>query len=455
MSLPSLFQLANKAAVDVYDQELRSQGTINPATLLPSMLLVGSDRGRSFRAWARPELQLALAKIWIRSLGYATGRADIAQQYVASLPVCWRSVKRIATKTDDQTTLQFVKDAKPALKNLRLARLLKLAGPILEQRIRQKLGPFLTILAVGRIAEDLQQAGKILELKEGAPVPTVLEQQIKVRLKSVEKELVNELVNEKKVGLCNSPAKQRKMLDSAFALELVKALENPDHKLGLLECLIEAGANPDLLLDMQCGLMHIPMTPIQRAIEVHHLGLTMLLTSYGANIDDPEIIGTTPLAQAVSSDENLEISRRLLHWGADPKEQKTLFMATCIATAAATGALRTAELIIEHGDDVNEKCGDLEKTPLMIAAESGNRAMVELLLTANADQLLRNAHGHTAADIAEDSGYTAIAHYLRDAASADLSFVPQGQLNILPYPSWLQALDAIVSSLDRLWLVDS
>jgi hypothetical protein len=59
-----------------------------------------------------------------------------------------------------------------------------------------------------------------------------------------------------------------------------------------------------------------------------------------------------------------------------------------------------ARLLLAHKADVNIRASD-GGTPLHWAAERGNRAMVELLLTSGADVSAKNNKGQTPLDVVE------------------------------------------------------
>lgn len=62
--------------------------------------------------------------------------------------------------------------------------------------------------------------------------------------------------------------------------------------------------------------------------------------------------------------------------------------------------------------DVDRPC-DAGETPLMVAARRDHMGVVEHLLQAEADLLLRDRYGQTALDLASGNGHAAIAERLR------------------------------------------
>jgi hypothetical protein len=79
--------------------------------------------------------------------------------------------------------------------------------------------------------------------------------------------------------------------------------------------------------------------------------------------------------------------------------------------AASTGKVATAKMLIAHEAIVNAPSPN-GTTPLMMAAFSGSRDMVQLLLDAGADPTTRNLDGKSAADWARDKGFADLAGQL-------------------------------------------
>lgn len=83
--------------------------------------------------------------------------------------------------------------------------------------------------------------------------------------------------------------------------------------------------------------------------------------------------------------------------------------------AASKGHLSTAQLLLKHGALVNAPAPD-GSTALMMAARSGSRPMVDLLLQRGADPTVRSLNQLTAADWAEANQNTRLASQLRELA---------------------------------------
>lgn len=70
---------------------------------------------------------------------------------------------------------------------------------------------------------------------------------------------------------------------------------------------------------------------------------------------------------------------------------------TCLHIAALRGDLRSVQLLLEAGLDVND-LGDMGNTPLHYARKRGHEEVVQLLLRQGANPNIRNEFGEKAAD---------------------------------------------------------
>jgi uncharacterized protein len=83
-----------------------------------------------------------------------------------------------------------------------------------------------------------------------------------------------------------------------------------------------------------------------------------------------------------------------------------------LAQAAFADQLRVATFLLDNKADVNLGPSLGEKTPLMVAAQHGHKAMAELLLARGADVNVQSREGFTALDEAALRGYTAVVEVL-------------------------------------------
>jgi ankyrin repeat protein len=95
---------------------------------------------------------------------------------------------------------------------------------------------------------------------------------------------------------------------------------------------------------------------------------------------------------------------------------------TALHFAAAGGHVKVADALIKAGTNVNiaavgeKDLGSVDgKTPLHVAAENGQKAMVEFLLKEGASTSATDANGKTAAELAEGKGHADVAAMVRAA----------------------------------------
>ena len=180
-----------------------------------------------------------------------------------------------------------------------------------------------------------------------------------------------------------------------------------------------------LVLGMGAGVA-TAQSPLIEAVKQGDLAAVRALLDQGADVDAPEIDGTTPLHWAVHRDDG-DIAALLIGVGADvtaanrygvapialaslngsaPMLAKLLAAGadanraqpegeTALMTAARTGRVEAVRLLIDHGADVNAAEQWRGQTALMWAAAEGHTAAVRELIARGADVHARS--GRTAA----------------------------------------------------------
>jgi ankyrin repeat protein len=135
-------------------------------------------------------------------------------------------------------------------------------------------------------------------------------------------------------------------------------------------------------------------TALHWAVRQDDLEIAKLLIDAGANVKAANRYGVTPLSLACVNG-NASIVELLLTAGADPNTALP-GGETALMTAARTGNPGAVQSLIAHGANVNAREARRGQTPLMWAAAEGNVEVVEALLKAGADLHARLDSGFTA-----------------------------------------------------------
>jgi ankyrin repeat protein len=117
----------------------------------------------------------------------------------------------------------------------------------------------------------------------------------------------------------------------------------------------------------------------------------------------------TPLVLASLSG-NLDIMRLLIEAGANVDQQDGYGQTPLMATVECKH-LEATNLLIKHGADVNEK-NPVKKTALMVAARHGDRESAKFILSKGADPNIGFGSGYTALSVAAWFGYEDIVREL-------------------------------------------
>ncbi len=159
----------------------------------------------------------------------------------------------------------------------------------------------------------------------------------------------------------------------------------------LIRMLLEAGANPNLQLKLfppyrslrddrgADGLLTVGTTPLLRAAKAGDTDAMRLLLAHGANPGLPNVRGVTPLMAAAGIGSTTIDTRGRYKTEAE--------------------AVASAQQLLDHGADVNQR-DNTGQTALFGAATWGWNDLVRTLVAHDADLMIKDARGRTAADIA-------------------------------------------------------
>ena len=179
--------------------------------------------------------------------------------------------------------------------------------------------------------------------------------------------------------------------DDAGMTPLHRAAENGQR--AMVEALIGHGADVEARTpDGQ--------TPLQRAY--YHPHILEALLAHGAQIDVITAINVGRLDLVAGL---LECDSSLVH--------TTIRGQTPLQFAAQAGDPALAQLLLDHGADLQAHRGWKGWTPLHWAAYRGRAAVVELLLARGADPLATDEDGQTPRDLALQHGHDEVAALLR------------------------------------------
>lgn len=171
--------------------------------------------------------------------------------------------------------------------------------------------------------------------------------------------------------------------------------------------------------EARSGLGAGQITPLIYAAQLGYADIVRLLLERGADITQKttgccEFDALFSAIQVESP--SLDVIKLLLDAGFDPNSSNECLSHSSLGEAARLGRLDVVQLLLEHGADVNNQCnGELQETPLMLAAEAGHQEVVKLLLRLNADPLLTNAHEETALMKAMKKGHESVALLIKEA----------------------------------------
>jgi hypothetical protein len=143
--------------------------------------------------------------------------------------------------------------------------------------------------------------------------------------------------------------------------------------------------------------------------------------------------GRTPLVEAVIAG-HLDVAALLLDRGADPEAACTAVGLTALGWAVSQEHVEIARLLVDHGVTIDGSPPDsfLDRTPLHVAAQTGNVAIIALLLKAGASLQRVDGRGDNALALACGSGHSAAVTLLVAAGAVDPH--PQDPSALLPWP---------------------
>eukprot|EP00439_Symbiodinium_sp_Y106_P039388 s2056_g4.t2 len=167
-------------------------------------------------------------------------------------------------------------------------------------------------------------------------------------------------------------------------------------------------------------------TALHVAAEHGFVAAARLLQEACADVDRPDIVGSTPLLVAAKNG-HLSMARWLLEARADLNAKcfaggngsngpGRSFGPTPLFMAALTGRLEVARLLLDARADKEKS--EAHSTPLFVASQQGHRELVQLLLEANANKDSTNEEGATPLLKAAERGHAEVARLLLEAGAS-------------------------------------
>ncbi len=197
---------------------------------------------------------------------------------------------------------------------------------------------------------------------------------------------------------------EAKSSDGLTALALAVKQDNA----AMVKHLLAKGANPNTELDNGNTSLHY-------ACYGGNIMVVSILISYKSNINKADDNGETPLIIAIMTKKlklvKLLIENQVNVNQAKPSGASPLFM------AAQIGALEIVKILLAAGADVQASRLTDGCSPLQIAATKGHMKVVEALVKAGADLSYKDMDDKTAAMLANEQGFNAIAAYLNKTPS--------------------------------------
>lgn len=181
--------------------------------------------------------------------------------------------------------------------------------------------------------------------------------------------------------------------DSSGATPLEIALSNENHTYDLFHCLMESASKVDLESRGQDG-----KSILHTICALRKDGIEDLLSLYLSDIalsTSKDNKGRIPLMYTPEVVSKPSLAYQLIDIAKENVDIRDNEGDDVLSHACRIGSTVMVEALIQHGTNIDEKRGveDLAEPPIVIAADSGNVGVVQLLLSSGADPYVRGRVG--------------------------------------------------------------
>jgi ankyrin repeat protein len=192
-----------------------------------------------------------------------------------------------------------------------------------------------------------------------------------------------------------------------------------------VKALLAAGASPNAKATDE------GVTPLHVAAKRAPAGVIEALLAAGATLDAADDRGRTPLMWAAVRSDQADVVAALLRAGANPNS-RSVAMGTALHQAAAAGAVRSVQLLLDAGADVNAPLPKVGSSPLLLACDMQRLEVVKMLLARGAAVNVPDSDGDTAIGLAAARNRPDIVRLLL-AAGADKNIRNRSGKSALDY----------------------
>lgn len=160
-------------------------------------------------------------------------------------------------------------------------------------------------------------------------------------------------------------------------------------------------------------------TPLTKSIQLNNRGLAIRLLKAGANPNLCDRHGRYPLTMSAETDDNLELSKLLCHYGADVNRQVKNSYFILPLVAARGGAIETLKYLESKGMNLSVQ-GDDQKTVLHHACQAMDEELIRYLLDKGLDINAKDKYGTTPFITACQKGSIDFIRFLVEEYNADV-----------------------------------